>query len=84
MTPKQFVAMQMAKRFTARKIPDRKHVQYHRTHICRQLSLGYEPPSAAAAFNTEWFYEGFHRFRDRPYRYYDNDVIPWKDTLEHG
>ena len=84
MTPKQFVAIQMAKRFTAREIPDRKHVQYCRKHTCRHLSLGYEAAHAGAAFHADWFFESYHRFRDRPSRYYANAVIPWSAILEHG
>lgn len=84
MNTAEFVAMQMAKRFTARKIPDRKHVQYCRKHTCRHLSLGYEAAHGGAAFKADWFYESYHRFRDRPARYYANDVIPWKDILERG
>mgnify|MGYP007008286294 CR=1 FL=1 len=78
-----FVAMQMTKRFTARKIPDRKHVRYCRKNSRRYLSLGFEPAHAGAAFNANWFYEGYERFRARPDSYYVNAVLPWETILEY-
>lgn len=83
MTPKQFVAIQMAKRFTARKIPDRKYIQSCRKYTCNSLRIGYEPATSSSIFNADWLYEGYQRFRDRPARYYTNEVIPWKTILEH-
>lgn len=84
MTPKQFVTVQMTKRFTARKIPDIKHIQFCRNHTCRYLSLSFTPTHATAVFNAVWFYEDYKRFRRRPEHYYANAVIPWEAILEHG
>lgn len=82
MTPKQFVAMQLAKRFTARRIPDIKPIQECRKHTCIHLSLGREVAHAAAAFNADWLYEDYRRFRHRPELYYDNAVLPWETILK--
>ena len=84
MNTAEFVAMQLAKRFTARKIPDRKHVQHCRALSCFTLTRGFKPTPAAASFRKDWFYEGYQRFRNRPEHYYANDVVPWETILEHG
>lgn len=83
MNTSEFVAKQMAKRFTARKIPDLKHVRYCRKHTCLHLSFGIEVAHAGSTFNTDWFFEGYRRFRARPDRYYANAVLPWETILEH-
>lgn len=83
MNTAEYVAEQMAKPFTARKIPDLKHVRYCRKNSRRYLSLGVQPAHAGAAFNTSWFYEGYERFLARPDSYYVNAVLPWKTILEY-
>lgn len=83
MNTAEYVAKQMAKRFTARKIPDLKHVRYCRKHTCLHLGLGFEVGHAGSTFNADWLYEGYQRFRDRPKNYYANDVLPWETILEY-
>lgn len=84
MTPKQFVAMQIVKRFTAREIPDLHHMRHCRRQTCKYLTLGYEAVHADAVFSETTLYESFHRFRKHPSRYYTNDVITWEEIVEHG
>lgn len=78
-----FVAMQMSKRFTARKIPDLRHIQHCRKLTCFTLIRGHESLHSPAMFEPDWLYEGFTRFRDRPNSYYANEVIPWETLLEY-
>lgn len=83
MTPKQFVAMQMSKRFKERKIPDLRHIHHCRRLTCVNLTRGYESTHSSNLFDAEWIYEGYTRFRDRPAAYYPNKVIPWKTLREY-
>lgn len=84
MNTAEFVTKQIAKRFTARKIPDLHHMRYCRKHTCKYLTLGYEATHADVVFNQTALYESFHRFRKHPSRYYTNDVITWKEIIDHG
>ena len=72
----------MAKRFTARKIPDLHYMRIRRKSTYRHLTLGYEAIHANVVFDETMLYESFHRFRDRPSRYYANDVITWEEILD--
>ena len=84
MNTSEFVAKQIAKRFTTRQIPDLHHMRHCRRQTCKYLALGYEAIHADAVFNETTLYESFHRFRKHPSRYYANDVITWKEIIDHG
>lgn len=81
MNTKEFVAMQMAKGFTERKIPDLRHMRHYRKLTCIILTQGYELPHSFNLFDPDWAYEGYERFRDHPDSYYPNKVLPWETLL---
>lgn len=78
-----FLAMQMAKRFKERKIPDLRHIHHCRRLTCVNLTRGHASTHSSNLFDPEWIYEGYERFRDRPEAYYPNEVIPWETLLEY-
>ena len=84
MNTTEFVAKQIVKRFTARKIPDLHHMRHRRRQTCKYLTLGYEARHADTVFNETSLYESFHRFRARPSHYYANDVLTWKEIVGRG
>ena len=78
MTPKQFVAMQLALPAPKRVIPDRIYMWDIRIDNLRRLKHGYYPYSASDVFTSDFLYERAEYFGPNEpghLRYYKNGVF---------
>lgn len=78
MTPKQFVAQQLALPAPLRVIPDRIYISDNRSLDIREMSKGRHPYNAGDGFLSGVFYENEKHFSpDGPghYKYYPNGVF---------
>lgn len=84
MNTKEFVAMQLAKPFKERLIPDSLYI---RNHIfpttLLDLTAGQAPGSASFCFRNDFMYENFTRYLGSLYMLYPNVVITEEECSEY-
>lgn len=84
MNTKEFVAMQLAKPFKERRIPDSfyiRNVIFHETLLA--LTTGRAAESAGSCFDNKFMYEHFTRYLSSFHILYPNVVITEKECLKY-
>lgn len=85
MNTKEFVAMQLAKPFTERRIPDARFIHdYTHPRTLVDLLQGEEPENGGFCFDNEFMYEDYNRYIGAFNRLYPNVVITEKECREHS
>lgn len=84
MNTKEFVAMQLAKPFKERLIPDSLYIRgYTFSTTLLDLTAGQAPESAGFCFGNDFMYEDFTRYLGSLYLLYTNVVITEKECRKY-
>ena len=85
MNTKEFVAMQLAKPFKERRIPDSLYIRKNTFRITLlELSAGQAPQQAGFCFGNNFMYENFTRYIGALYMLYPNIVITEGECREYS
>lgn len=85
MTTKEFVAMQLAKPFTERRIPDSSFIRnYTHPRTLVDLIQGEEPENGGFCFDNYFMYEHYNRYLGSFTYLYPNVVITEQECREHS
>ena len=85
MNPKEFVAMQLARPFKNRRIPDAVYIRNSNFRLpLRALTEGRQPESAGYCFDNYFMYENYERYINAFDVLYPNVIITERECHAHS
>lgn len=85
MNTAEFVAMQLAKPFPKRRIPDSLYFRNsHFPTVLLDLTEGRQPEHASLCFDNNYMYEGYTRYIGAFHSLYPNVIITEEECLEYN
>lgn len=85
MNTKEFVAMQLAKPFKNRRIPDAVYIRNNTFRSALfELTRGQQPENAGFCFDNRFMYEGYVRYIGAYHSLYPNILITEEECRAHS